>query len=99
MDGVNGGEQRFLSAISDQLRDSGMILTKVEPKRAVPDGSYTRRSFKLEIEGGYRQFAGFLRYLETMPEIVEVNSFELYSKNVRRGDRHAATMVVTVIGY
>ena len=99
VDGTNGGEQRFLSAISDQLRDSGMILTKVEPKRVVQDGSYKRRTFKLEIEGGFREFASFMRYLETMPEVVKVNSFELYSKHVRRGDRHAATMVVTVTGY
>ncbi len=99
VEGANGGEQLFLAAISGQLRDSGMILTKVEPKRVRQDGSYTRRTFKLEIEGGYRQFAGFLRYLETMSEVVIVNSFELYSKHVRRGDRHACMMVVTVIGY
>ena len=99
VEGVNEGEQRFLTSISRQLQGAGMVLTRVEPRRVVQDGSYTRRIFKLEVEGGYRQFANFLRYMELLPEVVIVNSFELHSKQVRRGSTHSATLMVTVIGY
>jgi len=98
-DGVNEGEQRFLSDISQRLQSSGMVLTRVEPRRVVRDGSYTRRTFKLEVEGGYRKFANFLRYMELLPEVVIVNSFELRSRQVRQGSEHSATLMVTVIGY
>lgn len=99
VEGVNEGEQQFLSNISQQLQGSGMVLTRVEPRRVVEDGSYTRRTFKLEVEGGYREFANFLRYMEFLPEVVIVNSFELHSREMRRGSKHSATLMVTVIGY
>ena len=99
VDGVNEGEQQFLSNISRQLQGAGMVLTRVEPRRVVQDGPYTRRTFKLEVEGGYRQFANFLRYMELLPEVVMVNSFDLHSREVRRGGEHSATLTVTVIGY
>ena len=99
VEGVNEGEQQFLSNISQELQGAGMVLTRVEPRRVVQDGSYTRRTFKLEVEGGYREFANFLRYMELLPEIVMVNSFELHSRQVRRGSTHSATLMVTVIGY
>ncbi len=99
VDGVNEGEQQFLSNISQQLQGAGMVLTRVEPRRVEEDGSYTRRTFKLEVEGGYREFANFLRYMELLPEVVIVKSFELHSRQVRRGSKHSATLTVTVIGY
>jgi len=99
VEGANEGEQQFLSNISEELQGAGMVLTRVEPRRVVQDGSYTRRAFKLEVEGGYRQFANFLRYLELLPEVVIINSFELHSKQVRRGGKHSATLMITVIGY
>ena len=99
VDGVNEGEQRFLSNISQQLQGTGMVLTRVEPRHVQEDGSYTRRTFKLEVEGGYREFANFLRYMELLPEVVIVKSFELHSRQVRRGSKHSATLTVTVIGY
>ena len=99
VDGVNEGEQQFLSNISRQLQGAGMVLTRVEPRRVQEDGSYTRRTFKLEVEGGYREFANFLRYMELLPEVVIVKSFELHSRQVRRGSKHSATLTVTVVGY
>jgi Tfp pilus assembly protein PilO len=99
VDGVNEGEQQFLSNISQQLQGAGMVLTRVEPRHVQEDGSYTRRTFKLEVEGGYREFANFLRYMELLPEVVIVKSFELHSRQVRRGSKHSATLTVTVIGY
>jgi len=98
-EGVNDGEQRFLLNIGEELRDAGMVLTRVEPGRVEEDGSYTRRTFKLEVEGGYRQFANFLRYLELLPEVVIVNSFELHSGRATRESKHSATLSVTVIGH
>jgi len=96
---ANGGEQQFLSTISEKLQDLDVTLTRVEPRRVIEDGSFTRRTFRFEVEGGYRQFANFLRYLELMPEVVVVNSFDLHSKHVRQAGNHSATLVVTVIGY
>jgi hypothetical protein len=89
-EGANEGEQQFLSQ---------MVLMRVEPQRVQEDGSYTRRGYKLEVEGGFRQFANFLRYLELMPEVVIVNSFEIHSKEIGRRSQHSATLKVTVIGY
>ena len=99
IEGVNEGEQRFLSSISEEIQDAGMVLTRVEPRRVLQDGLYTCRTFKLEVEGGFRQFANFLRYLELLPEVVVVNSFELHSKQVRQRKTHAATLTVTVTGH
>lgn len=99
IEGAIGGEQQFLSQISEKLNDSGMVLMQVEPRRVVEDGAYTRRTFKLKLEGGYREFANFLRYLELLPEVAVVNSFELQSRHVRQGNRHSASLMVTIIGY
>ncbi len=99
VEGVNEAEQRFLSEISETLQRSGMVLTRVEPRRVTQEGTYTRRSFKLEIECSYRDFANFLRYLEMMPEVVVINSFELNSGRLRKAKMHSATMKLTVIGY
>ena len=99
VEGVNAGEQLFLSDIGEKLRDTGMVLARVDPGRVREDGSYTRRAFKLEVEGGYRQFANFVRYLELLPEVVIVNSFELHSGRTGRGSKHTATLTVTVVGH
>jgi hypothetical protein len=99
VEGVNDGEQLFLSDIGEKLREAGVVLTRVDPGRVQEDGSYTRRAFKLEVEGGYRQFANFLRYLELMPEVVIVNSFELHSGRAGQKSKHTATLTVTVVGH
>jgi Tfp pilus assembly protein PilO len=93
-----GGEQQFLEKISERLQDAGMVLTRVEPQRVRPFGSYMRRGFKFEVEGRYRDFANFLRYLELMPDVVVVESFEIKSKQLGGKNRHSATLMVTVIG-
>ncbi|MBN2566135.1 MAG: type 4a pilus biogenesis protein PilO [Candidatus Eisenbacteria bacterium] len=98
-DDPNGGEQRFLSKISERIKSAGMTMTDVEPRKVTEDGSYTRRQFKLEVKGEFREFASFLRYLETMPEVVLINSFDLTSGTLRKQDSHSATMTLTVIGY
>jgi Tfp pilus assembly protein PilO len=96
---ANGGEQHFLSKISEKLQALDMVLTRVEPRKVQQEGPFTRRTFRLEMEGEYRDFANFLRYLELMPEVVIVNSFDIHSKQVRREKEHSATLTVTVIGY
>lgn len=97
-DEANGGEQVFLSKISGELQRIGMVLTRVEPRRSQPYGVYVKRTFKLDIEGNYRQFANFMRYLETIPEVVVIDAFELHSRQIRRNNRHGAKLTITVIG-
>jgi Tfp pilus assembly protein PilO len=98
-DEQSGGEQRTLAKISEQVKNSGMVMTDVEPRKTTQDGSYVRRQFKLEVEGSFREFASLLRYLETMPEIVLINSFDLTSGALRKKDDHKAIITLTVIGY
>ena len=95
----NAGEQLFLSRISAKLQSLGVTLTSMEPHKVQQDGSFTRRSFRLELEGGYRQLAIFMRYLELLPEVVIIDSFDIRSKELRQAGDHTATMTVTVIGY
>lgn len=97
-DESGGGEQVFLSKISEELQRLGMVLTQVEPRRVQPYASYTKRTYRLDMEGGYREFANFMRYLETMPEVVTIDSFELNSRLLRRNNRHGAKLTITVIG-
>jgi Tfp pilus assembly protein PilO len=98
-DDPNGGEQRFLSRISDKIKSAGMMMTDVEPRKATQDGSYMRRQFKLDVEGEYREFASLMRHLETMPEVVIINSFDVRSGSLRKRSDHTATITLTVIGY
>lgn len=97
-DSVGRGEQQFLAKISDRIKSLGMTMTDVEPRKVTEYGSYMRRQFKLEVDGSYREFASLLRYLETMPEVVLVNSFDLRSGTLRRKDDHTAIISLTVIG-
>jgi hypothetical protein len=97
-DSLGGGEQRFLGKISDRIKSLGMTMTNVEPRKVTPEGSYVRRQFKMEVEGSYREFASLLRYLETMPEVVMLNTFELRSGTLRRTSDHTAIITLTVIG-
>ena len=99
VEGDNEAEQLFLATISEELQNSGMVLTRVEPKRVQLYGSYKKRSYKLDIEGGYRQFANFMRFLERMPEVVTIDSFEWHSRLLREQRRHSGTLSLTVIGY
>jgi Tfp pilus assembly protein PilO len=99
VDDPNEGEQHFLSQISAKLQSLDVVLTRVEPRKVQQNGSFTERTFRLEMEGGFRQLANFMRYLELMPEVVVVNSFEIHSKQVRQAEDHSATLTVTVIGY
>jgi Tfp pilus assembly protein PilO len=85
--------------VNTELERMGMVLDEVEPKRVTPQGVYTRREYKLDIEGNYRQLANFLRYLETRPDVVLVESFKWQSRSLRERRRDSGSITVAVIGY
>lgn len=99
VEGEGEGAQRFLSMVSTELERVGMVLDEVEPKRVTPQGVYTRREYKLNVEGNYRQLANFLRYLETRPEVVLVEAFSWQSRALREHRRDRGSITVAVIGY
>jgi Tfp pilus assembly protein PilO len=94
-----GGEQRLLSKISELIKGAGMVMTEVEPGKVSAQGPYTRREFKVEAQGNFREFARLLRDLETMRDVVIINSFELVSGTLRRQSDDSAVISLTVIGY
>jgi Tfp pilus assembly protein PilO len=93
------GDQLFLSRVSAELARRGLALTRVEPSGEKREGEYVRRSFKLQIEGDYDDFVGFLDFLEKLPEVVVVEAFDYRSKLVGQAERHQVKLTVAVIGY
>jgi Tfp pilus assembly protein PilO len=93
------GDQLFLSRVSEQLGRRGLVLSRVEPSGERQDGEYTRRSYKFQIEGDYDDFSGFLDFVERLPEVVVVESFDYRSKQVTDSGRHRVNLTLTVIGY
>jgi hypothetical protein len=93
------GDQLFLSAVSEELGRRGLVLTRVEPTGEKPYGQYIRRSYKFQIEGDYGDFASFLEYVERLPEVVVVESFDYRSSLLTRGGSHRVSLALTVIGY
>jgi Tfp pilus assembly protein PilO len=93
------GDQLFLSRVSAELARRGLALTRVEPMGEKRQGEYTRRTFKLQIEGDYDDFTGFLDFIEKLPEIVVVDSFEYRSSLISQTGRHWVKVTVDVIGY
>jgi Tfp pilus assembly protein PilO len=99
LEGSEGGEQVLISKISEIVKNAGMVMTDVQPGKVTQDGSYKRRQFKLDVKGDYREFARLMRSLETMPEIVIVESFDLLSGSLGGEREHSARITVTIIGY
>lgn len=93
------GDQFFLSRVSEELARRGLTLTRVEPMGEKREGEYTRRSFKFQIEGDYDDFTAFLAFIETLPEVVVVESFEYRSRLISQTGRHWVRLTVNVIGY
>jgi Tfp pilus assembly protein PilO len=93
------GDQLFLSRVSEGLAQRGLTLTRVEPAGESRQGPYTRRSFKFQIEGDYDDFLGFLDFMERLPEVVVVESFDYRSKLISQTGRHWVKLTVAVTGY
>jgi Tfp pilus assembly protein PilO len=93
------GDQLFLSRVSEELARRGLVLSRVEPSGEQEDGQYVRRSYKFQIEGDYDDFAGFLDFVERLPEVVVIESFDYRSKEVTDSGRHRVNLTLTVIGY
>lgn len=94
----NGG-QRFLSLASDELRRLGIRVNRIEPLGQESEGEFTRRQYRIQLEGRYTQIADFFEYLEALPEMVEIEGFEIRSHEVHPGDRHKATLSLWVTGH
>jgi Tfp pilus assembly protein PilO len=93
------GDQFFLSRIGEELARRDLTLSRVEPMGERRQGEYTKRSFRLQIEGDYDDFAAFLGFMETLPEVVLVETFEYRSRLISQTGRHWVKLTVDVIGY
>jgi Tfp pilus assembly protein PilO len=93
------GDQRFLSGVSSELDRRGMRLTRVEPQEETPYGPYTKRTYKMQIEGTYDGISSFLEYLERLTDLVLVESFDYRSGALSSASRHKGSLVVSVIGH
>lgn len=93
------GDQLFLSRVSEGFARRGLTLTRVEPVSERQEGEYFRRSYKFQIEGDYDDFTGFLDFVEKLPEVVVVESFDYRSSLLTHGGRHWVKLEVAVIGY
>ncbi|MBD3367213.1 MAG: hypothetical protein GF405_03425 [Candidatus Eisenbacteria bacterium] len=97
-EGTNGAE-RFLAIVNEEAGRLGAVITRVEPMGETPDGDYMKRTFKLTLEGGFQEFRGFLRFLETIPEVVIIHAFDYRSSSIGAGRTHRAIITLSVIGY
>ncbi len=97
-DDVQGAE-RFLALVNGAAGRLGAVITRVEPLGESPEGDYMQRTFKLTLEGGFQEFRGFMRFLETIPEIVIIHSYDYRSSSISSGSTHRATITLSAIGY
>jgi type II secretory pathway component PulM len=92
------GDRSFLAAAGEAVTRLGLRLSKIEPRGEEPYGEYVKRSYRLQLEGDYADFAAFLAYLEALPDVVIVNSFDYRSSEIARSSSHRAALNVTVVG-
>jgi len=94
-----GDAQRFLSLVNDEVRRLGLRLNRIEPLSEKESGPFTRRQYRVSMEGTYRQVVAFMGYLEALPDLVTVEALEVRSSETRPGSRHDVTMSLWVTGY
>jgi len=99
MEGDSTGDARFLSEASDAARSFHLSITKIEPAGEQQYGSYVARLYKINFEGSYSGFAGFMRFLEGIPETVIVTGLDCSSKELNTGGRHRMTLELAVVGH
>lgn len=97
-EGEDGADRQFLSHLSDELERLGLVITRVEPQQGIEGNRFSMWSYLLEIEGSYDAFVSILTYLERLPELVVVDSFDLRSSMGADGGWHQASLRLTVIG-
>jgi hypothetical protein len=99
LEGDVQGAERFLALVNEEAGRLGAVITRVEPMGETPDGDYMQRTFKLTLEGEFSEFRGFLRFLEEIPEVVIVHSFDYRSSAISAAATHRAAITLSVIGY
>ncbi len=94
-------DQRFLSDISAEMAELGLLLIQLEPESDVPAvGGYRERAYLVEFEGRYDAVAQLLEYLESVPEMVAITSLDVRSNRViAAGSGHRTLVTFKVTGY
>lgn len=92
-------DQRFLADLNDELGRLGLAMSRIEPTGEEPHGNYVKRSYKLQVEGEYRDLSDFLAYLEGLSDVVLVESFDIRSSELLSTSRHRANLSLSVVSY
>jgi Tfp pilus assembly protein PilO len=93
------GDQRFLAGVNDELGHLGLAMSRIEPTGEEPYGAYMARSYKLQIDGEYRDLCALLVYFERLSDVVLVESFDIRSSELLSSSRHRANLSLAVISY
>lgn len=98
-EGAVHADQRFLAELNSELGSLGLAMSRIEPTADEPYGTYVRRSYKLQIEGDYRDISQFLAHLEGLSDVVLIESFDIRSSELLSSSRHRVNLSLAVIGY
>ena len=92
-------DQWFLTYLNTELGRLGLAMSRIEPTDEEPYGTDVKRSYKLQIEGDYRDISEFLAHLEGLPDVVLVESFDIRSSELLSSSKHRVNLLLAVIGY
>ena len=92
-------DQRFLAGLNEELGRLGLAMSRIEPIGEEPYGTYTKREYKLQIEGEYKDMSEFLGYLEQLSDVVIIETFDIRSRELLSSSRHRANLRLAVISY
>ncbi len=93
-------DQQFLTSVSAEIARLGLNLRELEPReRQSVSESYFASMYMVELEGKYETILEFLKYLEGLPEVVEISSMDVRSSKVISGNGHRTLLTFTVTGY
>ncbi len=93
------GDQRFLLGLSSKLRELGLTPRVIQPLDEARDGEFMKRSYMVEIDGGYMELVELLEYLETIPELVLIETLDVKSSLLMTSTRHQAVIEITFVGH
>jgi len=97
--GADDGGQRFLSMLTEEIRNRGLTLNKLQPKEEKEGQEFVKRSYRIDVGGDYAELVDLFQFLEALPDLVIVDSFDLRSRDVSAADEHQMTLNVDVFSY
>jgi len=68
-----------LKTIENEEKSRGVISEKQQPKAEGESGKYAKSTYRLVANGDYFDIIKFLRNLETMERLININDFDLNS--------------------